>query len=186
MSIATLEPKCDSSTWELLSDQAYRDRTFNHTTSGGSAAPQITMEASDPFCIHFRSDRVFEFDQAPPAWFTPILDKICELGELPADWDSYGAMQIDPETAAFAIGLLLSVLKSTDPLPTVVPTSRGGLMFEWHDGGIDLEIDIQSPLSIHVAFVDETLEEEFENPLLHVIHDKLNVLRRRLAKAIGL
>jgi hypothetical protein len=119
-------------------------------------------------------------------FFWPILNKICELGDLPPDWDSYGALPIDPETAAFGVGLLLNVLKPDDPVPAVVPTSRGGLMFEWHEGGIDLEIDVRSPFSIHVAFADGAHEEEFESPQQQQIQDKLNVLRGRLGNATGL
>jgi hypothetical protein len=114
----------------------------------------------------------------------PILNKICELGDLPPNWDSYGAMPIDAETATSAIVLLLNVLSPSVPPTAVVPTSRGGVMFEWHDGGIDFEIDVRSPFSKHVSFADSMLEEEFENPSLQVIQDRLTTLQGRLAIGI--
>ena len=44
----------------------------------------------------------------------------------------------------------------TDTLePTVVPTSKGSVQLEWHEHGIDLEVEILSPYRIHVSFEDE-------------------------------
>jgi len=164
----------------LLSDQTYRGYGLEPRTPRHYSAPPITMEASQSLIIPFGSGAFFEFDEEPPKWFMPLLSQICQLGDLPPDWNSYGAKPVDPETAAHAVTLLLEILSERDPRPTVVPTSRGGLLIEWHEGGIDLEVDVRSPSSIHVAFEDGGREEEFENAELELVQDKLNVLRGRL------
>lgn len=164
----------------LLSDQAYREYDYEPQPPRRRSAPPITMEASEPFSIPFGSDGFFLFDSEPPAWFNPILDDICQLGELPANWNTYGAQQIDPQTAAYSITLLGSVLSHVDPLPSIVPTSRGGILIEWHIGGVDLEVDVRSPSSLHVAFEADGREEEFENADFELVQEKLNFLRGRL------
>lgn len=169
----------------LLSDQAYRNRTPYRRVLRGAPVPSITMDASQPFIIHFGSEGFFKFDQEPPKWFLPLLTKVCELGNLPPDWNSYGARPIDPETAVSATMIMLNVMSAGDPQPAAVPTSRGGVLLEWHEGGIDLEVDVRSPSSVHVFFEDKGIEEEFENAELELVHEKLSVLRDRLQRATG-
>jgi hypothetical protein len=137
------------------------------------------MEASQPFSIPF-GEGSFRFEQEPPAWFVPLLINLCELGDLPSDWDSYGALSIDPDIAASAVTLLLNIMAEYDAMPAVVPTSHGGVLLEWHDGGIDLEVDVRSPSSIDVYFEYDGVEEEFVDADAEIVQEKLNVLRGRL------
>lgn len=172
MSTGLLGRSCDLES--LLSEQTYRSRNVRRS------APPITMEASQPLSMPFGEQGSIEFVDEPPKWIMPLLNQICRLGDLSFDWNSYGALPVDPEIAANAICMLLNVLSATDPLPAVVPTSRGGLMIEWHDRGIDLEIDFRSALSIDVSFEDGDHVEEFENAELELIRQKLSILRGRL------
>jgi hypothetical protein len=100
--------------------------------------------------------------QSPPDWFRPTLEGICALGELRQNWDSYGAKPVDPRCAESAIMLLLSIMGPNTPVPAVVPTSRGGLQLEWHTGGIDFEIEVNSPSRFHAVFEDNRTGEEWE------------------------
>jgi hypothetical protein len=89
-----------------------------------------------------------------PPWSRELIVRVCELSSLPANWDSYGARPIDPSCAIAAIRLILSAVHPSIPAPAVVPTNRGGIQLEWHRGGVDLEIRIDSPTQFHVAFED--------------------------------
>jgi len=40
------------------------------------------------------------------------------------------------------------------PSPSIVPTSAGGLQFELHARGIDIEVAIASPQHFHLSFED--------------------------------
>ncbi len=75
---------------------------------------------------------------------------------------------------------LLNCVSPDDPVPSVVPTARGGILLEWHEGGIDLEVDIRSPSWFHVAFAEGEHEEEYDHANLELVADKLNLLRSRI------
>jgi hypothetical protein len=161
----------------FLSDRLYRG-TEKRPFRPAAILP-TTSEAQWPLVIPF-GEGVFVFEPAPDDWIVPILKKVCELGSLPPNWNSYGGQPIRPEIAEAAVTLLLNLLTPADPLPSVVPTTRGGILLEWHEGGIDLEVDIQSPLRFHVALEDGDHEEEYDRTDLEFVHEKLNLLRSRL------
>jgi hypothetical protein len=133
--------------------------------------PLVLVQTDDTFSS--------EYDELE-AFVGPILERISKLLSLPANWDTHGARPINPGIATKAIELILGMLKPNDPQPSVVPTSRGGILLEWHEAGIDLEVDIRSPSSIHVAFEQDDHEEEFEHATDELIADKLNLLRDRI------
>lgn len=78
-----------------------------------------------------------------PVWLPPTLSGLQELAALPAGWDSYGAPPIDPECLIKAVQVLVEAMEPDTPAPSVVPTSRGGVQFEWHTGGVDFEIEVE-------------------------------------------
>ena len=55
------------------------------------------------------------------------------LLDLKAGWDSYGAKPINPSAVAAAKNFLRMV--------QVVPTNKGGVQFEWHCYGVDVEVE---------------------------------------------
>ena len=162
----------------LLSDRFYRGR---FPSPSFPPAPMIptTMEAERPLAMPF-GEGAFLFESAPDDWILPLLQQLCELGSLPANWNSYGARPIRLEVATEVVAFLLNYLSPDDPLPSIVPTARGGILLEWHEGGIDLEVDIRSPSWIHVAFEDGENEEEFDHADFEIVEQKLNCLRSRL------
>ncbi len=80
-----------------------------------------------------------------PQWLEPTMRAVADLATLEHDWDSYGAPPIDSVLLVAGASLLLLTMRDNTPPPAVVPTSRGGLAFEWHTRGIDLEIEIVTP-----------------------------------------
>jgi len=132
-----------------------------------------------PLVFPFR-DGYFNFSPNPPEWIIPILEDICKLDLLPQNWDSYGAVPIGPETALKAMILVINLLSPNDPTPLIVPTRNGGIQLEWHDGGIDLEVELVSPTRTDMLFEDDEREEEVESVGLGAIKEKLTILRERL------
>ena len=67
--------------------------------------------------------------------------KVLEYGQMPENWDGYGAASIGAETITNALSVLDIVLRST-PVPDIVPNANGTLSFEWEtvDGFAHLEI----------------------------------------------
>lgn len=89
--------------------------------------------------------RSFMFSNVPlpvPRWFRATAEDVCRVLNLANNWDSYGAPRIDRTLAGTGLGLLLEVMDPDTPAPTVVPTAEGGIQFEWHSGGMDVEIEL--------------------------------------------
>jgi hypothetical protein len=81
-----------------------------------------------------------------------VKNELQRLASLPANWDSEGAYPVAIEiidAARRLISRLPSGLKSQIPVPAVVPMRKGNLQFEWHKGPKTLELEIESPSTIH-------------------------------------
>lgn len=75
------------------------------------------------------------------SWLTEVLQKLRELEQLPANWDSYGS--VAPQIAALqaARQLLAAVPSAQLPAPSVSAVAGGGVGFHWTVGGKDLEVE---------------------------------------------
>lgn len=98
---------------------------------------------------------VVELPAHPAAWMTPTVSALGALLKLDAGWDSYGANPIDPNCVKAALELVCTVLRDDSPIPSVVPTSRGAVQFEWHIKGVDLEVEFISSTRVHGYFEDQ-------------------------------
>lgn len=112
----------------------------------------------------------------PPAWLDPTIKTMAELLHLPENWNSYGALPVDPQAVAWAIELLGRTMGPNTPPPTPVPTAHGGIELEWHMGGIDLEVHPAAPDRVYLYYEDHRTgkEEEMElgtdvSPLVRVL-----------------
>jgi len=178
MSTVTL-PRNGSVSESLLSDRQYREWRPSDSRRPDPTIP-LAAESGGQLSLQF-GDMSVDIQPAPADWIVPLIEKVCELGSLPPNWNSYSAHPIQHETAAEAITLLLNYLSPDDPLPSIVPTARGGIMLEWHVSGIDFEIDIRSPSWIQVSFDDGEEEEEFDHVerTMGIVEEKLRRLRSR-------
>lgn len=76
------------------------------------------------------------------------------LGDLEPNWDSYGAPAMDPDTLQRARGIL--PFFGIFP-PAVVPTSLGGVSFEWQErvahgiAEVSLEFHPNGKTSVYLA-----------------------------------
>lgn len=104
-------------------------------------------------------------DIAPSAWEEPTIRAIGELLQLGPGWDSYGAPPVDPRCAVAALELANSTFLRDTPAPSVVPTSRGGLQFEWHMRGVDLEVEFLSATHVCGFFDDQITGTSWEKDL---------------------
>ncbi|MGH7576647.1 MAG: hypothetical protein ACREM1_16175 [Longimicrobiales bacterium] len=89
-----------------------------------------------------------------PDWFWNAVDEIVNLLALPAGWDSYGSPAISKAIAISAMQLLGRVVSATIPRPDVIPTSAGGIAFEWSTLDHTLEVDILAPGRGHLYHED--------------------------------
>lgn len=98
---------------------------------------------------------VVELPADPPAWAEPTVCSLVRLLHLGPDWDTYGGCPVDPKCVIAALELASDTFLDDTPVPSVVPTSGGGLQFEWHTGGVDLEIEFLSATRVCGLFEDQ-------------------------------
>lgn len=83
-------------------------------------------------------------EKSSAKWFRQTIVELVRLLGLPKDWNSDNPRQIEPKSIEKILTVLLTILDSDSTPPAVVPTSRGGVQVEWHQNGIDLEIEALS------------------------------------------
>ncbi|GEM_PF-1422572 len=98
-------------------------------------------------------------------WLPPIVSRLKDILQLNADWDSYGAHPVRPESAETVLDLLYNLMSSDTPIPAIIPTPEGHVQIEWHTKGIDLEVEIESPALFHVSYEDSISNNEWEGDL---------------------
>ncbi|HUY37003.1 MAG TPA: hypothetical protein VMV69_30070 [Pirellulales bacterium] len=95
-------------------------------------------------------------------WVRPTVQGLARLVTLGPNWDSYGAPPIDVSRIQAAVDLLRAIMRPETPAPAVLATSSGGLQFEWHENGVDLEIEAGASRDFHVSFEDHHRGEVWE------------------------
>ena len=81
---------------------------------------------------------------------------------LPRNWDSYGGFPVQQRIARFAFALISEFVWERSMMPSVVPTSEGGLVLEWHRRGVDLTIEVPVEDLPTVFFRDQDGDETWE------------------------
>lgn len=118
-----------------------------------------------PFTINFPSGDSVEVSLIgsgeEPSSHWRIFAALKQLAQLERNWDSYGALPLNPRAVRRSVGLLASIVPAIAPEPTVVPTRDGGVQFEWHRRGIDVEVKV--PPAGDVEFLIATSEVEIED-----------------------
>jgi hypothetical protein len=101
----------------------------------------------------------------PQAWLQDAVEKLSAFVALPQNWDSHGSSQISVATANHASQLLTTLCDLGLPAPRLVPTSSGGVQLEWHDDGVDLELELFPDGRIIAVFDDTQSSESWEQEL---------------------
>jgi len=120
------------------------------SASGALASFPSTPESLGAF-PKFRS--LYEAG-APEVWQMKAVKKLTELYSLESGWDGNGAPAISMSAGMFGLTVLQQVMLPRTPIPEIVPSSSGGVQFEWHEGGIDLELHISAPYECELWFDD--------------------------------
>ncbi|MFK5985179.1 MAG: hypothetical protein QM479_07115 [Pseudomonadota bacterium] len=119
-----------------------------------------------------------------PKWYSETAESIYSILALSDNWDSYGANRFSQETAKAVDNLLRGIMHMNTPAPQLVPSASGTIQLEWHVGGIDLEIEVESLSTSYVFFEDEKNQEplwegEIKYDLSKLVH-YINILTERV------
>lgn len=93
-------------------------------------------------------------DPTQSAWEEEISAKLAKLRQFPIGWDGYNSPPMRYDVGVFALTVLKSVMQPQTPLPQVVPSAAGGVQFEWHQKGIDLEVNFVAPYECELWLED--------------------------------
>ena len=96
------------------------------------------------------------------SWEKEIVSALCRLVEQPHGWDSYQGKPLNLDTGMFALKVLSSVMTEGIPLPSVVPIASGGVQFEWHQNGMDIELYVAGPYDCELSVHDHTNNGQLE------------------------
>jgi len=84
-----------------------------------------------------------------PVFVSAVGAELDDLARLGPNWDGYRAPAIDPGILAAARGFIKALPENLVSRPRVVPMSTGNLQLEWHHGPKILEIEFETPQTIH-------------------------------------
>jgi hypothetical protein len=135
--------------------------------------------AADPVAL---PDQSTVTPNPSPAWMPKIFRRIFSFASLEVGWNSYGAPRIDRRAIQSAGGLLVVISDLATPAPSAVPTVSGGVQFEWHQNGIDLEVEILASGRVSVFHRDANGDSEWESDVNNSA-DRLKALLSRLGYA---
>jgi hypothetical protein len=110
-----------------------------------------------------RDTRVFAFAR-------PVIEKLAEFAMLEQGWDGRDAASISSplleQAADLAVGFAALGFDKLGPhadlrMPSAHPTVKGGIQFEWHRKGIDLEIELLPNGQVH-GYIEQPGEHPLE------------------------
>ena len=144
----------------------------------GDWAPRPTVlsnPGSRPAQVAPRRSRKMS-DPEVPEWAISVRQQLVYIGSLREDWDGFGAHQIRRDVLTFMATMLESLMKHETPSLHLTPMSHEGVQVEWHENGIDLEIEIEAPGEVWVSCEIDGEEQDWSltsdfSPLADVINE---------------
>lgn len=86
-------------------------------------------------------------------WRTEAIQKVIQFGALPVNWDGRGSSAPGMGVRQKAFEYLMSV--PSIGAPRIVPTSGGGIHFEWSVGPREIEIYIEPDCTVEALRVED-------------------------------
>ena len=149
---------------------AARDVHVISTNTSRSRQPRqlLTNEGKElTFELHFANGEIVRIgvigSGEEPTAFWKVMSAFKRLAKLTPNWDSYKAQPLSPVAVRRSFDLLTTLLRDDVPEPTVIPTSEGGLQFEWHRQGVDVEVHVPPSGPTAYLIVDEDAGTEKES-----------------------
>jgi hypothetical protein len=112
----------------------------------------------------------------PVAWAGNVFLRLQQLRSYPRNWDSYGGKALTTAAYLSANSLLGRLMFESIPQPSIVPTGRGGVQFEWHRKGSHVEVYFSPDGNSEVSFEDD-FGGEWEGPLDELAYRLVAVLK---------
>jgi hypothetical protein len=129
-----------------------------------------------------RSIKFSVADGPTPKWLLPTVERAGRLLALPANWDMQGAPTLDDAAIQTALDVLCMVMDQDSSLPSWTPTRDGGVQLDWHESGIDLEIEVSPTSADGYAVISDSTGRvpEWDGPVNSNLGTLQQVFRERL------
>jgi len=124
-----------------------------------------------------------EIPAHPALPFDPGVKEFCfqrlkELAQLWPGWDAQAAPRIDPATIEAVRRFVESLPDQIASRPMVVPLTSGNVQLEWHHGRRVLELEFETPATVHFLQWDPEGGVEREDVIPASNRDELTALIR--------
>jgi hypothetical protein len=122
-----------------------------------------------------------------PAWLAPAFSRASKLLVLPFNWDLAGAGPVEPTAIQVALDDLWLVMDDRSSIPQWTPTRTGGVQLDWHENGIDLEIEFSPSASQGFAVFSDELNPagDWEGSVSENQERLRQVLAERLVRQVN-
>ena len=117
-----------------------------------------------------------------PHWLGSVANQLTEILDLKEGWDGFRAGPIRRDVIDFAIHVLSEIMSRNTPAPHITPMSHEGLMLEWHENDIELEIEIERPTHLWISYQDARENIDDEKPIssdLSMLTEPIDKLTKR-------
>lgn len=176
----------DDDSDDILARDAVLMSTMSPDFSGVLAQGGVWPPAADSrLILQRRGDRLLivpvKVSRSVLETLRPVIERVAELVALPGGWNSYDASPVSATALHRTLEFLLEHVTPGVDRPDVVPTVRGGLQLEWHNNGLDVEVEIASDGPVSLFMEDTTTGETTEMKLI----GNEQRMRRWLTRASG-
>jgi hypothetical protein len=117
-----------------------------------------------------------------PKWLIPALERCAPLLFLPFDWNRKGAPPVQPTAILAAIDALWSFMVDRSSIPQWTPTRTGGVQLDWHENGVDLEIEFPPDATAACAVFEdnEKRSPDWDGPITAHLDQLRTLFEERL------
>lgn len=154
------------------------------TVSTIAAPPMPPVESTDAFSFipgsYHQETKIRAHAAQEPAWMKPALERVRALAEVSSGWGGSETHQLRHHALMAALNILGMVMSFESKTPQIVLTNEGGLQFEWHATGVDMEIEVRADGSAEVIVEDPANRLDVDGTL----GEQLDLVRALLAQRL--
>ena len=96
-------------------------------------------------------------------WLAELAGELIAMLDFPANWNSYGAPQISPCALGYVLAVVHETMDAHSIKPIALPSPSGGVQLEWHQRGVDFEVEVLPSGELSMYFGIRVKGEENRN-----------------------
>ena len=158
MTTVSIRPVREAHGWGFSDSSVFNDYLRNVRVISSNTLPSPGMTTVYG-AIEFEGRFNPEQELRRRMWAIPTIQAIANLPWKTDTWTS-GGSRTQRAAVINMLGVLVEVLDDSTPPPSVVPTRSGGVQVEWHQNGVDFEIEANPRRGVEYYFRSPAEEHE--------------------------